>query len=262
MYAWAARPDSPIDIVGFSFYPSRFGARSMDAGFRVDGIMNGTPVRLCVDTGSPMALLPLATAQRCGLTVLTTEREVTDGTGARRTASGEADMALHLGSTTFYGRAVCLRASPAPLGDGLIGFNLVLTCAWLFDAPQRVAHMAPAVGAEQLLRDCGYRVSDMLTIGHDEWRPMVTVRLDTRDTIVIYSDGVTDAQDSSHQLFGEKRLEDAVKSGAGQSPDELLTHIRAAATHHMYGKDPIDDMTIVIVRFESPAAVAVNPPAA
>ena len=34
MYAWAASPASPIDIVGFSFYPSRLGARTMDAGFR------------------------------------------------------------------------------------------------------------------------------------------------------------------------------------------------------------------------------------
>jgi len=89
----------------------------------------------------------------------------------------------------------------------------------------------------------------------------VTVRLEAHDTIVIYSDGLTDAQDSTHQLFGEKRLEDAVKSGAGRAPDELLTHIRAAATHHMYGKDPIDDMTIVIVRFETAAAVAAQPPA-
>lgn len=89
----------------------------------------------------------------------------------------------------------------------------------------------------------------------------VTVRLEPRDTIVIYSDGLTDAQDSSHQLFGEKRLEDAVKSGATRSPEELLTHIRNTAAQHMYGKDPIDDMTIVIVRFESAATAAAQPPA-
>jgi hypothetical protein len=34
MYAWAVRPDAPIDLIGFSFYPTRLGARSMDAGFR------------------------------------------------------------------------------------------------------------------------------------------------------------------------------------------------------------------------------------
>lgn len=34
LYAWAAAPGSPIDAVGFSFYPTRLGARAMDAGFR------------------------------------------------------------------------------------------------------------------------------------------------------------------------------------------------------------------------------------
>ena len=34
LYAWAASAGSPIDVVGFAFYPSRFGARAMDAGFR------------------------------------------------------------------------------------------------------------------------------------------------------------------------------------------------------------------------------------
>jgi hypothetical protein len=34
MYAWAAGASSPIDIVGFSFYPTRLGARTLDANFR------------------------------------------------------------------------------------------------------------------------------------------------------------------------------------------------------------------------------------
>ena len=34
LYAWAAAPQSPIEAVGFSFYPNRLGARTMDAAFR------------------------------------------------------------------------------------------------------------------------------------------------------------------------------------------------------------------------------------
>jgi hypothetical protein len=34
LYAWAAAPGSPIEVLGFSFAPTRLGARSMDAGFR------------------------------------------------------------------------------------------------------------------------------------------------------------------------------------------------------------------------------------
>lgn len=34
LYAWAAGPTSPVDVVGFSFFPSRLGARALDASFR------------------------------------------------------------------------------------------------------------------------------------------------------------------------------------------------------------------------------------
>jgi hypothetical protein len=34
LYAWAATVGSPIDVVGFSFYPTRLGARTIDASFR------------------------------------------------------------------------------------------------------------------------------------------------------------------------------------------------------------------------------------
>jgi len=34
LYAWAAQPGSPVDLLGFSFYPNRLGARFMNAGFR------------------------------------------------------------------------------------------------------------------------------------------------------------------------------------------------------------------------------------
>ncbi|MEX2179599.1 MAG: hypothetical protein WD801_12865 [Gemmatimonadaceae bacterium] len=34
LYAWAAAPGSPMEAVGFTFYPNRLGARTMDASFR------------------------------------------------------------------------------------------------------------------------------------------------------------------------------------------------------------------------------------
>jgi hypothetical protein len=46
LYAWAAAPSSPIDIVGFSFYPSRLGARTIDASLRAaDRWMQAYPPR-------------------------------------------------------------------------------------------------------------------------------------------------------------------------------------------------------------------------
>jgi hypothetical protein len=46
LYAWAVRPDAPVDLIGFSFYPTRLGARSMDAGFRAaDRWMRARPAK-------------------------------------------------------------------------------------------------------------------------------------------------------------------------------------------------------------------------
>lgn len=46
LYAWASRPDSPIDLVGFSFYPSYDGGGSLGARLRVaDRWMRGSTKR-------------------------------------------------------------------------------------------------------------------------------------------------------------------------------------------------------------------------
>jgi hypothetical protein len=45
LFAWAASPASPINMPGFSFFPSRLGARTMDASFRAaDRWMRATPM--------------------------------------------------------------------------------------------------------------------------------------------------------------------------------------------------------------------------
>jgi len=46
LYAWAAAPGSPVDVLGFSFQPTRLGARTIDASFRAaDRWMRAQPPR-------------------------------------------------------------------------------------------------------------------------------------------------------------------------------------------------------------------------
>ena len=75
------------------------------------------------------------------------------------------------------------------------------------------------------------------------------IALEARDTIVIYSDGLTDAQNRAHEMYGEDRIEKFLHTTAGEPGEELLRDLRKDAEKHMDGKDPIDDMTIVVVRF-------------
>jgi serine phosphatase RsbU (regulator of sigma subunit) len=82
------------------------------------------------------------------------------------------------------------------------------------------------------------------------------VRLSPGDTIVLYSDGLTDAQNNQRELFGEHRIEATLKEVAQRDPESILTALRQAATTHMNGREAHDDMTIVIARFAGKKAAA------
>jgi sigma-B regulation protein RsbU (phosphoserine phosphatase) len=82
-----------------------------------------------------------------------------------------------------------------------------------------------------------------------------TVVLQPGDTIVVYSDGLTDAQNPADEMFGDARLEQAVLNSGDRTTAEVLDDLRTGTSRHMGGKEPIDDMTVVIFRFD-PAAEA------
>lgn len=85
------------------------------------------------------------------------------------------------------------------------------------------------------------------------------IRLEARDTIVIYSDGLTDAQNPASEMYGEDRIEKILQATSAEPSEELLRDLREDAEKHMDGKDPIDDMTIVVVRFNPLVEAQVQP---
>jgi serine phosphatase RsbU (regulator of sigma subunit) len=85
-----------------------------------------------------------------------------------------------------------------------------------------------------------------------------TITLGPRDTIVVYSDGLTDAKNPAEEMFGDRRLEEAVRNAGECGTEELMHELRSRAAAHMNGKDPIDDMTVVIFQFEPAEAAAVR----
>jgi sigma-B regulation protein RsbU (phosphoserine phosphatase) len=82
------------------------------------------------------------------------------------------------------------------------------------------------------------------------------VKLSPGDTIVVYSDGLTDAQNADEEMFGDARLELAVRNSSDRSTEDVLEDLRAGTARHMAGKEPIDDMTVVIFRYEPLAETA------
>ena len=78
----------------------------------------------------------------------------------------------------------------------------------------------------------------------------VTVCLQPGSTLVLYSDGLTEAHNGQNELYGEERVQTIVAGHAGAEPPEILRIIREDVDRHMAGCDLYDDMTLLAMRYE------------
>jgi sigma-B regulation protein RsbU (phosphoserine phosphatase) len=80
-----------------------------------------------------------------------------------------------------------------------------------------------------------------------------TVNLQHGDTLILYSDGVTEAMDLDEQFFGAARLRDVV-AGGQETP---LEHLQETVLHSIEdfarGASQADDITLLLVRYRAAA---------
>jgi sigma-B regulation protein RsbU (phosphoserine phosphatase) len=76
-----------------------------------------------------------------------------------------------------------------------------------------------------------------------------TLQLDPGDTLVLFTDGVSEAFDKDEQLFGEERLLAHLAEAPGRTAQETTMNVLAAVRAHASGAKQSDDITIVSVRF-------------
>lgn len=69
-------------------------------------------------------------------------------------------------------------------------------------------------------------------------------------TIVLYTDGATDARSVSGEMFGAERLDRAIGAAARLQPDALVRAVASAVNDFAAGAPPEDDLTLLAVRFE------------
>lgn len=77
--------------------------------------------------------------------------------------------------------------------------------------------------------------------------PDETMKLAPGETLVLISDGVSEALDHSDGLFGHDRLVAALKGKT--SATEMVEAIRVAVRAFEAGRDPTDDLTVMAVRY-------------
>jgi phosphoserine phosphatase RsbU/P len=76
------------------------------------------------------------------------------------------------------------------------------------------------------------------------------VTLQVGDTLVLFTDGVSEAMNAADDEFDEPRLIEAVRSGAGLKAVDLIDHIMRECDAFVAGAPQHDDMTLVVVKVE------------
>ena len=77
-------------------------------------------------------------------------------------------------------------------------------------------------------------------------------RLAPGDKIVIYTDGVTEAQNAAGEFFGKKRLREIVTAHAAEPCQAVHDAIQQAVTEFTEGSPQSDDITLVVLEFGGP----------
>jgi phosphoserine phosphatase RsbU/P len=69
------------------------------------------------------------------------------------------------------------------------------------------------------------------------------------DTLVMFSDGVTEAVDQAGEEFAEERVRKVIERCVSESPDRVLEELLRAVRQFADAATPLDDLTAVVVRF-------------
>lgn len=69
------------------------------------------------------------------------------------------------------------------------------------------------------------------------------------DTLILYSDGVSDAADLNDEAFGEERLLACLSSARGMEPEKLIERVLGEVRTFAADRPQFDDITLLVVRY-------------
>jgi sigma-B regulation protein RsbU (phosphoserine phosphatase) len=76
-----------------------------------------------------------------------------------------------------------------------------------------------------------------------------TVQLEPLDTLLLYTDGVTEAMNPAKELFGDERLQAFADSQPDSAPKPLVESLFASVRQFAAGEEQSDDITVLTLQF-------------
>src|SRR3954447_12997919 len=89
----------------------------------------------------------------------------------------------------------------------------------------------------------------MLGIGMVDGTAGDSDRLAPGESLIMYTDGLTDAMDPSDVLFGEQRLTTVLQAHHGANPTDILNQVDQAVANHTAPGRASDDINIIVLQY-------------
>ena len=89
-----------------------------------------------------------------------------------------------------------------------------------------------------------------MPIGIDEdatWSE-VSIQVEPGDTLILYTDGITDAQNSEGEFYSERRIIDLIHQQPDSSAQEIQTTLLNAVQQFSDGAPQFDDITLLVLK--------------
>ena len=84
--------------------------------------------------------------------------------------------------------------------------------------------------------------------------------MDYNDMLFLYTDGLTEAENTEHEQFGEQRMQDGLSDIGDRlvGPREIVAEMKRRVETFVDGAEQSDDLTMLCVRYQTPALIMRN----
>ena len=89
----------------------------------------------------------------------------------------------------------------------------------------------------------------VLGVSEDPVYETRSIRLRPQDTLLLYTDGVTEAMNPAKELLGDDRLLAFAENSSATAPKELVESLFATVHRFSAGEEQSDDITVLALKF-------------